>query len=94
MSENISLTSKVNEVKLLLAGIETASLKERLDSYHINIKKNHPEKGGGKIISLPAETFGGSISCFTGSSCLYGCLHMGEINMKNYTLPIINLTLV
>jgi tetratricopeptide (TPR) repeat protein len=52
METNRTWAAKVNEVKLLLAGIETASLKERLDSYHINIKKNHPEKGGGKIISM------------------------------------------
>ncbi|MBL0355843.1 MAG: hypothetical protein IPP72_02685 [Chitinophagaceae bacterium] len=52
MSEDISLASKVNEVKLLLTGIETASLKERLDNYHINIKKNHPLTSGGKVISL------------------------------------------
>lgn len=43
---------KVKEVKLLLAGIETASLKERLNSYHENITKNQAEKGGGKTISI------------------------------------------
>lgn len=43
---------KVGEVKLLLAGIETATMKERLNSYHENLKKNQPEKGGGKIIFI------------------------------------------
>ena len=43
---------KVEEVKLLLAGIETATMKERLNSYHENLKKNQPEKGGGKIIFI------------------------------------------
>ena len=43
---------KVNEVKLLLAGIETASLKERLNYYHENVKKNQPGRKGGKIIPL------------------------------------------
>lgn len=52
MSENILLTSKVSEVRLLLTGIETESLKDRLDTYHINIKKNHPLTSGGKIISF------------------------------------------
>lgn len=52
MAADTSWASKVNEVKLLLAGIETASLKGRLDNYHSNIKKNHPQKAGGKIISL------------------------------------------
>ena len=55
MSEDIYWADKVTEVKLLLAGIETASIKERLDSYHINIKKNHPEKGGGNIIALRSK---------------------------------------
>lgn len=44
------LALKVKEVKLLLAGIETTSLKERLDIYHTGIKKNSPQKAGGKII--------------------------------------------
>jgi tetratricopeptide (TPR) repeat protein len=44
--------AKVNEVKLLMTGIETASLKDRLDNYHANIKKNQPQKGGGKIIFI------------------------------------------
>lgn len=52
MQTDESWSNKVGEVKLLLAGIETASLKERLDSYHKNIKKNQPEKGGSKIISI------------------------------------------
>ncbi len=52
MQTEPALAKKVTEVKLLLAGIETASLKERLNHYHANIKKNHPEKGGGKIISI------------------------------------------
>jgi len=43
---------KVEEVKLLLAGIETATMKERLNSYRENLKKNQPEKGGGKIIFI------------------------------------------
>lgn len=50
-SDNV-WAAKVNEVKLLLAGIETSSLKERLDNYHINVKKNHPQTSGGKIISM------------------------------------------
>lgn len=52
IATNESLAAKVTEVKLLLTGIETASLKERLNSYHINIKKNNPEKGSGKVIAL------------------------------------------
>ena len=52
MSQDVVLTSKVNEVKLLLAGIERASLKDRLDSYHVSIKKNQPQKSGGKIVPL------------------------------------------
>jgi tetratricopeptide (TPR) repeat protein len=52
MEADISWAAKVNEVKLLLACIETASLKERLDNYHISIKKNHPLTSGGKVISL------------------------------------------
>ncbi len=52
MEADILLATKVNEVKLLLVGIELATLKERLHSYHINIKKNYPEKAGGKIISI------------------------------------------
>lgn len=47
-----SWASKVNEVKLLLAGIETASLKDRLDTYHANIKKNQPRQDGGRIVLL------------------------------------------
>jgi len=50
-----SLAAKVTEVKLLLAGIDTASLKERLNSYHNNIKKNHPQKGSSKIIALNSK---------------------------------------
>ncbi|MES2848923.1 MAG: hypothetical protein V4685_07700 [Bacteroidota bacterium] len=52
ISEDILLASKVSEVRLLLTGIETESLKDRLDIYHINIKKNQPQKVGGKVISL------------------------------------------
>jgi len=52
MQTDSSLAYKLSEVKLLLAGIETASLKERLKSYHENLKKNQPEKGGSKIISI------------------------------------------
>jgi tetratricopeptide (TPR) repeat protein len=52
MKADISWAAKVNEVKLLLVGIETASLKERLDNYHINIKKNHLPTSGGKVISM------------------------------------------
>lgn len=52
MQTDNSWAYKVSEVKLLLAGIETASLKERLNGYHENIKKNQPGKGGGKIISI------------------------------------------
>lgn len=42
--------SKVNEVKLLLLGIESTALKERLDVYHTQLKKNAPSTVGGKII--------------------------------------------
>ena len=44
--------AKVNEVKLMLAGIETATLKERLEVYHTDFKKSHVEKAGGKIIFI------------------------------------------
>jgi len=52
MSRDIVWASKVKEVKLLIAGIENASLKERLDSYHAGIKKNQPPVSEGKIVSL------------------------------------------
>lgn len=52
MQKDSGWANKVNEVKLLVAGIENASLKERLDGYHKNIKKNQPQKGGAKIISI------------------------------------------
>ncbi len=50
-----SLSEKVTEVKLLLNAIETVSLKERLNSYHINVKKNNPQKGSGKVIVLNSK---------------------------------------
>jgi len=52
MQADSTLAYKVQEVKLLIAGIETAALKERLNSFHENIKKNQPGKGGGKIVSI------------------------------------------
>jgi tetratricopeptide (TPR) repeat protein len=52
MKANTSLANKVNEVKLLLAGIETASLQERLNAYHAGLKKNHPQTGRSKVIML------------------------------------------
>jgi len=55
IAEDSLLSSKVNEVNLLLAGIETASLKKRLDSYHLNLKKNLPEKGSSKVISMKSK---------------------------------------
>jgi tetratricopeptide (TPR) repeat protein len=50
-TDNI-MASKVNEVKLLLAGIEAASLKERLNTYHDNIKTDLSQKGRSKVIFL------------------------------------------
>jgi tetratricopeptide (TPR) repeat protein len=44
--------AKVAEVKLLLAGIETAAFKERIQGYHEQVKKNIPEKRGATIFSL------------------------------------------
>jgi len=52
MSRDILLTSKVQEVKLLLAGIEKASLKERLESYHAGIEKKQVQNNQGKTIPL------------------------------------------
>lgn len=52
MQKESNLANKVGEVKLLIAGVEKASLKERLNGYHESIKKNQPEKGGTKIISI------------------------------------------
>lgn len=47
--------AKVKEVQLLLNGIETASLRERLDDYHTQIKKNPAHTPGGKLISFPKK---------------------------------------
>jgi len=52
MATDVQWALKVNEVKLLLAGIERTALKERLDNYHLNIKKNPPSKGAGRVIPL------------------------------------------
>ena len=52
MAADTLWSAKVNEVKLLLTGIETASLKDKLNTYHLNIKKNQPPQAGGKVISL------------------------------------------
>lgn len=52
MTTDSNWAAKVSEVKLLLAGIETASLRERLDGYHANIKKNHAPQQRGQLISF------------------------------------------
>ncbi len=52
LATDSSWAAKVDEVKLLLAGIETAALQEQLDSYHTNLKKNRPQPGTGRMISL------------------------------------------
>ena len=52
LAADSSWAAKVNEVKLLMAGIEKAALKQQLDSYHIHIKKNQLQKGGGSVITL------------------------------------------
>ncbi len=52
MATDAAWAAKVNEVRLLLTGIETASLKDRLDSYHTSIKKNQLHQSGGKVISF------------------------------------------
>lgn len=52
MASDSIWAAKVNEVKLLLAGIETASLKARLESYHSNIKKDQPQTEATKLVSL------------------------------------------
>lgn len=44
--------SKVQEVRLLLTGIEAASLQERLDGYHAVLKKNHPPLKKAKLFSI------------------------------------------
>ncbi len=50
LAADSSWVFKVNEVKLLIAGIEKATLKEQLEGYHANIKKNQLSKSGGRII--------------------------------------------
>lgn len=52
ISGDALLASKVSEVKLLLDGIETACLRERLNGFHLNLKKNNPGKGTARIILL------------------------------------------
>lgn len=51
IANNKEWAAKVAEVKLLFTGIETASLKQRLDAYHEKLKKNNPQKEVRKIIS-------------------------------------------
>lgn len=52
MQTNEEWRKKVDEVKLLLAGIETVSLKERLDVYHEKIGANAPSAETGRIITM------------------------------------------
>ena len=44
------LAAKVEEVRLLLAGIDAAALKERLNTYHLEIEPRNIQKKGAKII--------------------------------------------
>lgn len=53
MHTNEEWRKKVDEVKLLLAGIETVSLKERLDVYHEKIRQSQPVvENTGRIIPI------------------------------------------
>lgn len=52
LQEDGAWAAKVDEVKLLMLGIEKAELKERLHEYHNDIKKNGANAAGGKTIGL------------------------------------------
>lgn len=85
LSEDSSLASKVTEVKLLLAGIETLSLKDRLDIYHNNIKKNHPLTSGGKIISFKRKLLMAASVALIAAACVWLYNMAGNKYEKLYT---------
>lgn len=89
LTANVELQSKVEEIKLLVLGVNEAVLKEQLEAFHKELPKEEKEKVPGKVASLNRWLVAAAVIVFVavGAWLLFGRAGRQEKLFSAYYKP-------